>query len=265
MIAAVRTIFVVLAFVMLTLALLPVQVVALGLGHSVMRRLPRWWHRLMCRIVGLRVRTHGRLSGERPLLLVSNHVSWKDILVLGSVADVVFIAKSEVRSWPVLGWLARLQRSVFVERAERRKTGAQISEVSERLVAGEVVVLFAEGTTSDGNRVMPFNSSLFGAASAALAHAPGGTVHIQPVSIAYVGIHGMPMGRYHRSVAGWPGDVALGPHLLRVIMGGALDVDVIFADTIPFDAPTDRKKTARLVEAQVRDGLNAALRGKLNS
>ena len=264
MIAALRIVVVLAGFVLLTLSLLPVQVIALGLGHSVMRRLPRWWHRIMCRIIGLRVRTHGRLSDERPLLLVSNHVSWKDILVLGSVADVVFVAKSEVRAWPVFGWLARLQRSVFIERQERRTTGTQISEVAARLVAGEVVVLFAEGTTSDGNRVLPFKSSLFGAASAALPHAPQGKVHIQPVSVAYVGLHGMPMGRYHRPVAGWPGDVALGPHLLRVIKGGALDVEVVFADAIGFDASTDRKRTARLVEARVREGLNAALRGRLD-
>ena len=264
MIAALRIAIVFAAFLMLTLALLPVQLIALGIGHSVMQRLPRWWHRVMCRIIGLKVRVNGSLSQERPLLLVANHVSWKDIMVLGSVADVVFIAKSEVRSWPVLGWLARLQRSIFVEREVRRKTGAQISNVAKRLISGEVVVLFAEGTTSDGNRVMPFNSSLFGAASAALPFAPEGKVHIQPVSIAYTGIHGMPMGRYHRPVAGWPGDVALGPHLLRVIRDGALDVDVVFSDAVPFDAATDRKKMARLVEARVRDGLNAALRGKLN-
>lgn len=261
MIAALRVLFIGLVFLMLTLALLPVQMIALGMGHSVMRRLPRWWHRVMCRAIGLKVHAQGQLSRERPLLLVSNHVSWKDIMVLGSVADVVFIAKSEVRAWPVLGWLARLQRSVFVEREDRRKTGAQISEVSARLIAGEVVVLFAEGTTSDGNRVMPFNSSLFGAASAAVALAPQGRVHIQPVSIAYTGIHGMAMGRYHRPLAGWPGDVALGPHLLRVIRDGALDVEVIFSQPVIFDSAMDRKKTARLVEARVRDGLNVALRG----
>lgn len=262
--AALRLVFVLAAFLMVTLALLPVQMVALGLGHSLMRWLPRWWHRIMCRVIGLRVRTHGHLSKERPLLLVSNHISWKDILVLGSVAELVFIAKSEVRAWPVLGWLARLQRSVFVERQQRRKTGAQISDVSARLIAGEVVVLFAEGTTSDGNRVMPFNASLFGAASAALPLTPEGRVHIQPVSIAYTGFHGMPMGRYHRPLAGWPGDVALGAHLLRVIRHGAIDVEVVFSDAVPYDVATDRKKTARLVEARVRDGLIRALGGKLN-
>ena len=209
MIAAVRIVAIFTVFFLLTLALLPVQLVALGVGHSIMRRLPRWWHSIMCRVIGLRVRVNGNLSKQRPLLLVANHVSWKDIMVLGSVADVVFIAKSEVRGWPVLGWLARLQRSVFVEREVRRKTGAQISDVS-------------------------------------------------------AGLHGMPMGRYHRPVAGWPGDVALGPHLLRVIRDGALDIDVVFSDAVEFDATTNRKNTARFVEARVRDGLNAALRGELN-
>ena len=264
MIAALRIAFVLVAFLALTLALLPVQLVALGFGHLPTHPTRRWCDRPICGTVGGRVHVRGALAAERPLLLVANHVSWKDILVLGSVAEVVFIAKSEVRSWPVLGWLARLQRSVFVEREARRKTGNQISEVSGRLLAGEVVVLFAEGTTSDGNRVMPFNSSLFGAATAALPFAPEGAVHIQPVSIAYTGIHGMPMGRYHRPVAGWPGDVALGPHMLRVIRDGALDVEVVFGQAIRFDAATDRKKTARLIEARVREGLNAALRGKFN-
>jgi 1-acyl-sn-glycerol-3-phosphate acyltransferase len=94
MIAVLRIAFVLAAFLILTLSLLPVQLVALGFGHSVMQRLPRWWHRLMCRVIGLRVHVRGSLVADRPLLLVANHVSWKDILVLGSVADVVFIAKS---------------------------------------------------------------------------------------------------------------------------------------------------------------------------
>lgn len=263
MIATLRIVVVAAAFLIVTLSLLPVQLAALAAGHSLMRSLPRLWHRIMCRIIGLKVVVHGRLSAERPLLIVSNHISWKDIMVLGSVADVVFIAKSEVRQWPVFGWLARLQRSVFVDRARPREVGVQTSEVSERLLAGEAVVLFAEGTTSDGNRVMPFKSSLFGAASAALPRAPDNTVHIQPVAIAYTGIHGLPMGRYHRPVASWPGDVALVPHLLGVLREGALEVDVVFGETIAFDAAADRKKTARHVEAQIRSAVAAALRGTL--
>ncbi|PWW00173.1 lyso-ornithine lipid acyltransferase [Hoeflea marina] len=251
-------------FLLLTLTLLPLQLLAIACNWPLMRRLPRWWHLLMCRIIGLQVRVRGAPAADRPLLLVANHASWKDIMVLGSAADVVFIAKSEVRQWPVFGWLARLQRSVFVAREQKRTTGHQISDVSTRLAAGEIVVLFAEGTTSDGNRVLPFKSSLFGAATAAIARAPGGCVHIQPVTIAYTGIHGMPIGRYHRPIAAWPGDVALGPHLLAVLREGALEVDVIFGEPVVFDAASDRKRTSRAMESEIRSTLARALRGRLH-
>ena len=167
-IVAIRIALVLLVVLLWTLVLLPVQLVGIWLKLPVRMRLPRWWHRVACPALGIRVHVHGALERGRPLLLASNHVSWKDIMVLGSVADVVYIAKSEVRTWPVFGWLARLQRSVFIERERKRETGRQISDVAERLDAGEIVVLFAEGTTSDGNRILEFKSSLFGAASAAL-------------------------------------------------------------------------------------------------
>ncbi len=262
MIAILRIGLVAIAFLSLTLALLPVQLLALGFGHPVMRRLPRWWHRIMCKVIGLKVKTIGTLTADRPLLVAANHTSWKDIVVLGSVADVVFVAKSEVRRWPVFGWLARLQRSVFIERAQKRSTGVQVGDMAARLASGEVVVLFPEGTTSDGNRVMPFKTSLFGAASQALALTPQGRVTIQPVTIAYIGIHGMPMGRFHRPVAAWPGTVALGPHFLRVLREGALEVEVHFCSPVVFDAASDRKQTARIVERAIRRTLAAALRGR---
>lgn len=261
MIAALRVALVALVFLSVTLVLLPMQIAAIAWGWPVMRTLPRRWHRIMARAIGIRIDVHGAPAGERPLMLVSNHVSWKDILVLGAVADVVFVAKSEVRTWPVFGWLARLQRSVFVERERRRSTSAQVSDMAARLSAGEIVVLFPEGTTSDGNALLPFKTSLFGAAAAALPQLPDGRVHIQPVTIAYTGFHGMPMGRYHRPIASWPGDVALGPHLLAVLREGALEVDVIFGEPVVFDRSSDRKATARQMEAGIRTTLAAALGG----
>lgn len=262
MIATIRIGLVALAVVLVTLVLLPVQLVGIRLGLPVRLHLPRWWHRAVCPMLGVRVHVHGRLESGRPLLLVSNHVSWKDITVLGSVADVVYIAKSEVRNWPFFGWLARLQRSVFIEREKKGRTGRQISDVAERLVAGEIVVLFAEGTTSDGNRVMEFKSALFGAAQAALAHAPAGEVLVQPVAIAYTRIHGMPMGRLHRPIAAWPGDVPLMPSLLGVLREGAIDAEVCFGEAMRFTAESRRKDVARASEAQVRRMLSARLAGR---
>ena len=245
-----------------TIVLLPIQLVGLRFDLKIRRRVPRLWHRVACRVLGLRVRVHGALETKRPLLLASNHVSWKDIMVLGSVADVVYIAKSEVRGWPVFGLLARLQATIFVEREQRRKTGDQVDEIAQRMTDGEIVVLFPEGTTSDGNRLLEIKSSLFGAAASAVPHAPDGVVFIQPVSIAYTGVHGMAMGRFHRPLAAWPGDIELLPHLLAVAREGAVDVDVDFGERVDYSGDSSRKAVSRTVEARIRAMLGARLRGR---
>ncbi|MAZ83654.1 MAG: 1-acyl-sn-glycerol-3-phosphate acyltransferase [Hoeflea sp.] len=262
MITALRLVMVAFIFLSVTLALLPVQLFALWSRNDIRRRLPRWWHRIMAPMIGLKVEVIGQPSNDRPLMLASNHVSWKDIVVLGAAADVVYVAKSEVRDWPVFGWLARLQRTVFVERDRKRTTGNQIDEMARRLKADEIVVLFPEGTTSDGNRILPFKTSLFGAATAAIPEVPEKRVVVQPVAICYVGIQGMPMGRYHRPVAAWPGDVALGPHLLRVLKEGALEVEVRFGEPVVFDGATNRKTAAKEVERRVADLLAEGLAGR---
>lgn len=245
-----------------TLLLLPFQLLGLRFNWKIRRFLPRLWHRVACRVLGIRVRVHGALEAKRPLLLAANHASWKDILVLGSVADVVYIAKSEVRGWPVFGILARLQATIFVEREQRQKTGEQVNEIAERLAAGEIVVLFPEGTTSDGNRLLEVKSSLFGAAASAVPHAPDGIVHIQPVSIAYTGLHGMAMGRYHRPIAAWPGDIELMPHLMGILRAGAVDVDVDFGERVDYTRTSNRKAVSRTVEARIRAMLGERLRGR---
>lgn len=248
--------------VTVTFVLLPIQLVGLRFNLKIRRRLPRLWHRVACWALGLRVRVHGAPEPKRPLLLAANHASWKDILVLGSVADVAYIAKAEVRGWPVFGLLARLQATIFVEREQRQKTGDQVNEIADRLTAGEIIVLFPEGTTSDGNRLMEIKTSLFGAAASAVPHAPDGVVFIQPVSIAYTGVHGMAMGRFHRPLAAWPGDIELGPHLMGVIREGAVDVDVDFGERVEYSRASNRKQVSHEVETRIRAMLGARLRGR---
>ena len=261
MIAWIRIVLVLVVIVLVTVVLLPVQLVSNYFGWRMSWYLPRWWHRVAYRLLGIRISIHGRLDSHRPLLIAANHSSWKDIIVLAAVADVVFIAKSEVKTWPVFGWLARWQRSVFVERERRRDTGAQVSEVAKRLADGEIVVLFAEGTTSDGNRLLDFKSSLFGAAASALEASPTGNVTIQPVAIAYTHTHGLPLGRYLRPLAAWPGDTALTPHLMGVLKEGAIDVQVCFGRPVVYDRDSNRKRVTREVETQVRQMLQAQLYG----
>lgn len=247
---------------LVTLVLLPVHLLAIRFGWTISRRIPRIWHKVACWVLGIRVRVHGRIDRRRPLMLAANHASWQDILVLSSIADVVFIAKSEVKSWPVFGTLARWQQSVFVVREDKRRTGDQAREIGERMAGGEIVVLFPEGTTSDGNRLLEVKSSLFGAAASAVPSSPTGMVHVQPVAIAYTGIHGMPMGRYSRPISAWPGDVELVPHLLDLMKAAAIEVDVTFGESIDYTAESNRKHVSAAVEKRIRRMLSASLRGR---
>lgn len=242
--------------------MIPVQLLALRFDWPLRRRLPRFWHRMALWFLGIRVHVHGTTEANRPLMLAANHASWKDILVLGSLADVVFIAKTEVASWPVFGFLAKLQKTIFVVREEKRRTGEQVNEIASRMADGEIVVLFPEGTTSDGNRILGIKSSLFGAAAAALPDEEGAVVHVQPVAIAYTRVQGLPMGRYYRPIAGWPGDIGLTEHLIGVLRAGALDVDVTFGETVEFRKGDSRKALAIRVEEQLRTLLLAHLRGR---
>ena len=244
------------------LLLTPFHLIGVMIGGRAASAVPPYWHRFVLRLVGVRVRVTGELARERPLLLLSNHMSWLDIEVLGALAPVSFIAKKEVASWPVFGWLAKLQRSVFIDRERRHATGEKAEEVATRLSSGDVIVLFAEGTSSDGNRVLPFRSALVGAAQRALSAAEGGGggATIQPVAIAYRRMGGVPLGRQHRPHVAWYGGMNLVPHLKRVLAEGGIDVDVVFCPAVRLGADADRKRVTAEAGALVRRlvaGLNA--------
>jgi len=242
-----------------TVFLVPLQLFAIKSKLWSEWRVLRLWHRSNVRALGFRVHQHGELTNMRPLVVVANHISWTDITVIGSRCDVSFIAKSEMARWPVLGWLAQLQRTIFIERDRKRRSGAQASEIARRLADGDAVVLFAEGTTSDGNAVLPFKSALFGAATIAISEGAADRVYIQPLTIAYTRIHGIPMGRRHRPLAAWIGDAELAPHAAALLTEGAVDVELHFGEAIEFSPGDDRKAATRRVEADVRAMLLAAL------
>ena len=157
------------AFFALTFPLMPLQLLFLKTGSRYARSFPHWYHRQVCKIVGIRLNVEGEIADEQGVLIIANHVSWLDITVLSAVAPVSFVAKQEVASWPFVSWLAKLQRSVFVDRNRRNEVGDKANEILERLAGGDHIVLFAEGTSSDGNSVVPFKTALFAAAKPAAA------------------------------------------------------------------------------------------------
>src|ERR1700736_3998828 len=257
----IRIVPIVLAIVALTLVLLPFQLIGIAFNLRLQRSIPHLYHRILCALIGIRISEVGRRSTAAPALILSNHVSWLDICVITALAPVVFVAKSEVAEWPVFGWLAKLQRTIFINRQARHQPGAATREIARRLLGGDAVVLFAEGTSSDGIRVLPFRSSLVGA----VHHALGATTHhthvtVQPMSLAYVGFDGLPIGRALRERVAWYGDADLIPHLLQVLASGAVDVTVSWGEAIAYDMSADRKAIARDAERSVRRMTTAALR-----
>jgi 1-acyl-sn-glycerol-3-phosphate acyltransferase len=249
------------AILAVTLILLPFQVFAVACKLRGQRRISVLYHRILCGLLGVRITVRGMRAEQRPLLLVANHVSWLDVSVIAAIAPAVFVAKAEVAGWPLIGFLARLQRSVFVNRRRRHETGKVNDRIASRLIEGDAVVLFAEGTSSDGNRVLPFHTALLGAAGAVLAAAEHvGRVAIQPLSIAYVGLGGLPMGRRQRPVVAWYGNMEFLPHFVGVLKRGALDVVVTCGDPVAYDLNGNRKTITRVVERQVRQMTVAASR-----
>ncbi|WP_201157732.1 lysophospholipid acyltransferase family protein, partial [Rhodobaculum claviforme] len=179
-------------------------------------------------------------------VMVANHVSWLDIFVLNAAGPVAFVSKSEVAAWPGIGWLARATGTVFITRSVR-DAAAQRRMIAERLRGGDRLVIFPEGTSTDGQQVLPFKPTLLAALFDAEAGG-GGAAQVQPVSLRYIA----PQGRDARFY-GWWGDMAFGGHLLAVLAAprqGA--VALTFHPTLRVGAFADRKALAAACTAQVR-------------
>ncbi|MSO66425.1 MAG: 1-acyl-sn-glycerol-3-phosphate acyltransferase [Pseudolabrys sp.] len=219
------------------------------------------YYRALCAVLRINIRVVGEPVRDRAVLFVSNHVSWADILVIGSIAPIAYVSKSEIGNWPLVGTAAKSQRTVFVDRSRRQQTGDAIGEIVERLAGGTSVVLFAEGTSSDGNRVLPFRSALVGAVKEAGARAESGIL-IQPMSICYTGLNGIPMGRQHRPTVAWYGDLDFLPHIKTLIERGAVDAVVSYGEPVAADGSADRKAMTKSLEGAVRRITSATLSGR---
>ena len=250
-----------LLYVVWTLALVPLQAAALLLRAGLAERLPLIYHRGVCRILGLTVERRGAMSTARPTLFVCNHTSYIDIEALGGLIDGCFVAKSEVAGWPIFGLLAKLQRTFFVERRANRSAG-QRDAMADRLAAGDNLILFAEGTSNDGNRVLPFKSALFSVAEGTV---DGAAVVVQPVSVAYSRLDGIPLMRHMRPLFAWYGDMELAGHLWTLLGIGDFTVVVEFHAPVTIEAFDSRKALAshcqRVVAAGVSEAIHAVAPG----
>jgi lyso-ornithine lipid O-acyltransferase len=249
---AMRLLFLLAALVAYLAALGPPRRIAQALGSRLGESAPVRFQRLLCRGLGVRVRLHGEFSTAPIQLIVANHVSWLDIPVLGSLKPMTFLAKKEVGDHRIGREIAALQGVVYVDR--RRRT--LIPEVNAGMVremrAGSPVVLFAEATTGDGNRLLRFRSSHFEAIRLAAQGDNEGQAVVQPVFLDYSRLAGLPVSRGQRPRVAWYGDMTFLPHFLAYARGGGVTCDVYCGAPIRVLPGMNRKAAARLTEAAVR-------------
>jgi 1-acyl-sn-glycerol-3-phosphate acyltransferase len=245
-----------LSIVLWTLPCMLVQAVLIALPGKAKVTFARSYWAMMCRLMGLRVRVIGarmrrRVAG-RPIVFVANHSSWLDILVLGGRLNACFIAKEEVSRWPMVSWIAKLGRTVYVRR-QRTSTARERDEMRERLASGDNLILFPEGTTSDGSRVLPFRSAFFSVVEQAVA--PDGLPPlVVPVSVVYDRLAYLPAGRATRPLFAWYGDMDIGSHFWRLAQHRGLRATVLLHTPLDPAAFPTRKALAQATWSAVAAG-----------
>lgn len=239
-----------------TLPAMLVQSVCLLLpGHAKVRFARLYWA-TFARLIGIEVRVIGtaaRREAGRPVVYVSNHSSWIDVPVVGGVLRGRFVAKGDVAGWPVIGTIARLGRTVFVSRT-RSSTGKERDAMRAVLKAGDNLILFPEGTSSDGSRVLPFRTSFFAIAESKAGEDPAELPLIQPVSVVYDRLGGLPAGRASRPVFAWYGDMDILSHFRRLTQHIGLRATVLLHTPLDPARFEDRKALSQAVWQVVADG-----------
>jgi 1-acyl-sn-glycerol-3-phosphate acyltransferase len=215
-------------------------------------QIPRWFHSMGAIFLGMKVKVVGEPAHDRATLIVSNHISWTDIIAVGSKADVTFVAKSEIRDWFFVGFMGSLQRTLYVDRKKRTDARRVSQEMGKRMASGGAVLLFAEGQSDLGTHVLPFRSALIGAAQHAMEEAGAGEVMIQPLTIAYTKLQGLPVGRTDRSLIAWIKSKSVKQNIREIFTGGTREVTLAFGTPRPLSAGADRKLLARETENEVR-------------
>ncbi len=208
------------------------------------------FHRGASFIFGLRIKMVGQPITDQTVMYLFNHVSYFDIMVIGSQVKGFFVAKSEVSSWPVLGHLSKIQQTIFIER-NPRKAKLQVVQLGEHLRQGKNLIVFPEGTSTDGTLVAPVKSSLIQSAQAA------GLKAVQPAAIVYNDLGNKPLSTDKRDTYTWYAEMPFFKHFLHAIAQRGVECTLVFGQALDIHETTDRKEIAEQCEIFIGKTLKA--------
>ncbi len=246
-----------LVFFTVVFALLLILSVLLGkITPSIEKWSPVLFHKMLLWLLSIEVEEVGKSDqSKKSNLFISNHLSYLDIPILGSKFPMRFVAKSEVESWPIFGFLAKKGRSIFIKR-NKTDSFTQKNKILNMLSSGEKIFIFPEGTTSDGNRVLEFKSSSFSSVE-------NQNFIIQPIVIVYSDLNGIPINRWLRPMIAWYGDMDLKPHLSKFIGLMSIKAKLIYLEPTNTQNFENRKVLSNHLENRIRKVYSSALSKKL--
>ena len=218
----------------------PVWLAAVAKKDNFRHRMIKLSSRGFLRIVGIQLKVHGEISGVRPLLLVSNHLTYFDILMLASHAPLCFTPKMEIGRWPIISTICRMTDCIFIDRRPE-KIREMRDALKSALAQGKVISLFPEATTGSGIYVLPFKSGFFSLAEEGIE---GKELNIQPAALTYTHVNKLPIDRTQWPSIAWYGDMDMLPHLWEFLKLGPIDAEIAFLPAVTLHQFGDRKALA---------------------
>jgi len=235
------------AFLLITFILIIPQFICILVKLKNVHVIPVLYHRLLCCLLGIKIQIEGHKNDEPGTIYVSNHLSYLDIIVLSTQLKASFIAKADVEKWPLFGVLAKLSRTIFIERTKAGlKSGS--AAIEKRLKKGDQLILFPEGTSNNGREVLPFKSGFF----EVLLLQADKNFSVQPLTIQLTSINGDdPRTQEDFDYYAWYGDMTLVPHLWRFFTLKSCEISISFHDRVQITTDITRKDLAKKCEEAV--------------
>ncbi len=255
--SVIRLIFILFLLTIFIFISIPLQIIFNIIGFKLRRIYPLLFYRIIKFITGIQINFDKNSYNKRikGTLFVANHVSWFDIICLGTILNARFIAKKEVSEMGIFGFLAKLSNTFFIDNSDKNKIIEYNKLIKSKLEKGENFIIFPEGTTSDGNGVNQFKSSML-----ECAFNNKNETFVQPISICYSKKNNIPMGLFLRRNIAWVGDTPMVEAMANLLSSGPITVDLVFHHVLDIKKFSNRKDLTLFCEEQILQGLNKKIK-----
>ena len=252
-----RLTFILVILILIIFVSIPIQFLCNIIGFKIKKLYPLLFYRMIKIITGININFDSTKLNKKStgVLYIANHVSWFDIICLGTLLNAKFIAKKEVSKMGIFGFLAKLSNTFFIDNENKNKIIEYNNLIQRKLQQGENFIIFPEGTTSDGNGILGFKSSML-----ECAFDNNNKINVQPISICYSKLNNIPMGIYLRRNIAWVGDTSMVAAMANFLRSGRITVDIIFHEIMSINNFENRKDLALYCERKILNGINQKIK-----